>query len=191
MSQRPRAWVSLTLGSETPSNAGREAAPTLLSCLTIHVVQHHAGLGGPEYERGGLCIKQYDAEGLLVNTETIQLCSRRKEAKTTKKRKQRPRKRCYDLQKLWFGKSLHDDEEKRVCDFVLACYYIVLIVSFLCASCFLLDRNFNSEAFVSAYMLLCVLTYTRAGVECGRVWHIFFSVLIVSEIDLISSQWLR
>jgi hypothetical protein len=85
MSQRPRAWVSLTLGSDTPSNAGREAAPTLLSCLTIHVVQHHAGLGGPEYERGGLCIKQYDAEGLLVNTETIQLCSRRKEAKTTKK----------------------------------------------------------------------------------------------------------
>jgi hypothetical protein len=32
----------------------------------------------------------------------------------------------------------------------------VLIVSFLSASCFL-DRNFNSEAFVSAYMLLCVL----------------------------------
>jgi hypothetical protein len=50
----------------------------------------------------------------------------------------------------------------------------VLIVSFLSASCFLLDRNSNSEAFVSGFMLLCVLTYTRAQVDCGRVWHVFF-----------------
>jgi hypothetical protein len=93
MSQRPRAWVSLTLGSETPSNAGREAASTLLSCLTIHVVQHHAGLGGPEYERGGLCTKQYDAEGPVgqYRDDTIVLSEegskdhKKKEAKATEK----------------------------------------------------------------------------------------------------------
>jgi hypothetical protein len=74
------------------------------------------------YERGGLCINQHDAGGPVgqYRDDTIVFS----EEVNDKKRKQRPWKRCYDLQKLWFGKSLHDDEEKCVCDSVLACYYI-------------------------------------------------------------------
>jgi hypothetical protein len=57
MLQRSRAWVSLTLGSETHSNKRGEAVSTFPFHLAVDMVHRHAGSDGPVSKEEGLRMK--------------------------------------------------------------------------------------------------------------------------------------